>query len=116
MSKTVVLKPRLSEKSYSLSTAHNTYVFSVGRELNKHQVAQAVSEQFQVTVEGVRMANIKGKVKQSYRKGRRPVTGKRSDIKKAYVTLKSGDHIPIFAAEEAEQKPGKAKKTEGEKK
>jgi hypothetical protein len=64
-----------------------------------------------VTVVNVRTIIQKGKVKRLYR-NRRYETGKRSDVKKAYVTLKSGDAIPIFAAvEEQEEKAEKTAKT-----
>lgn len=100
-----VLRPRMSEKAYGVSQLRNTYVFDVEGDTNKHSVARAVSEQYSVTVTGVRVVNQKGKVKRTVRKGGRPVMGRQSDVKKAYVTLKAGDTLPIFAAiEEAEAK------------
>lgn len=103
-----VLKPRMSEKAYGVSQLRNTYVFDVEGDTNKHAVARAVSEQYSVTVTAVRVVNLKGKVKRTVRKGGRPVMGRQSDVKKAYVTLKSGDTLPIFAAiEEAEAKEAK---------
>jgi large subunit ribosomal protein L23 len=108
--KTMTLKPRMSEKTYALYGAENTFVFIVPSSANKLTVAQAVASQFGVTVEKVRIANEKGKTKQSYQKRNRPIAGKRSDKKKAYVRLKAGDSIPIFAAIEEEEK--KAKKAE----
>lgn len=101
----IALKPHMSEKAFALSNDRGTYVFVVPSTANKHTIAQAVSAQFNVTVQNVRVTNIKGKTKRTYRKHSRLVTGKRSDIKKAYVLLKSGDSIPVFAAvEEAEAK------------
>jgi large subunit ribosomal protein L23 len=101
----LVLKPRMSEKAYGVSQLHNTYVFDVDGDANKHSVARAVSEQYAVTVTSVRVVNQKGKVKRTVRKGGRPSMGRQSDVKKAYVTLKAGDTLPIFAAiEEAEAK------------
>lgn len=104
MSKTMTLYPRISEKAYGLSQATRTYIFDVPREANRLNVAAAVAAQFGVTVEEVRISNVKGKVKQSYRKRSRPVTGKRSDVKRAFVKVKEGDKLPIFAAEEEEAK------------
>jgi large subunit ribosomal protein L23 len=105
MDKTLVLNPRLSEKAYALSQARNTYVFDVPKEANKHSVARAVNAQFNVTVEKVNIANINGKVKRTVRKGGRASTGKQNDTKKAFVTLKTGDTLPLFAAiEEADAK------------
>lgn len=105
MDKTLVLTPRLSEKAYALSQSRNTYVFDIPKDANKHSVARAVSAQFNVTVEKVNIANIDGKPKRTVRKGGRASAGKKNDIKKAFVTLKLGDTLPLFAAiEEADAK------------
>lgn len=109
MSATMTLKPRMSEKTYAMSK-DGVYVFDVPLNANKAQVAAAVAKQFEVAVEDVRLLIVKGKTARSIRIGgaRRMIYGKRSDIKKAYVTVKSGQQIPIFAevekAEEAEKK------------
>ncbi len=103
----ITLKPRMSEKTYAQS-ANGVYVFEVDKSVNKHDIAEAVEKVYGVSVVDVRTVISKGKVKRIYR-NRRFTTGKRSDIKKAYVTLKSGDQIPIFAAvEEAEAAEEKA--------
>jgi large subunit ribosomal protein L23 len=95
----------MSEKAYGISQLSNTYVFDVSGDDNKHSVARAVAEQYAVTVTKVRIINVKGKVKRTVRKGGRPTMGRQSDVKKAYVTLKEGDTLPIFAAiEQAEAK------------
>jgi large subunit ribosomal protein L23 len=109
MSKTVILKPRMSEKAYGLSTARNTYVFDVPSDANKHTVARAVAAQYGVAVENVNITNIKGKVKRTVRKGGRAVAGRQNAIRKAYVTLKAGSSLPIFAA--MEQESEQAEKT-----
>ncbi len=108
----VTLKPRMSEKAYAMSQVAGvkTYVFQVPLSANKHTVARAISVQYEVTVTGVRTTTLKGKPKQSYRKGGRPQLGGRSDIKKAYVTLKAGDTLPLFVEEAAEE--AKVAKTE----
>ncbi len=100
MSKTLFLKPRMSEKAYGLSQVHNTYVFDVPRDSNKVTVSQAVAAQFAVSVTDVNILSVKGKPKRTAHKRNRPTVGKRADSKKAYVTLKAGDSIPVFAAEE----------------
>ncbi len=102
MSKTVVLKPRMSEKAYGLSQVRNTYVFEVPSDANKHTVARAVAAQYEVTVVKVNVMNINGKAKRTVRKNGRAVSGRQNDIRKAYVTLKEGDSMPIFAAMEKE--------------
>lgn len=99
MSIAIPLVPRMSEKAYQESLSHNTYTFVVPMSANETTIAYAVQTQFKVTVEDVRTAVIKGKSKKSYRKGSRPVVGKRADYKKAYVRVKSGDKISIFEEE-----------------
>jgi large subunit ribosomal protein L23 len=111
MDKTMILKPRMSEKTYGLAQAKHVYTFDVPSDATKHTVARAVVAQFNVTVIEVNIANLDGKVKRSVRKGGRAVNGKRADIKKAYVTLKEGDRLPFFdQVEEAEQKAADAEK------
>jgi large subunit ribosomal protein L23 len=106
----ITLKPRMSEKSYGLSSS-GVYVFDVDKSVNKHEIAKAVEDTYEVSVVDVRTVLLKGKIKRLYR-NKRFVTGKRADVKKAYVTLKEGDAIPIFAAiEEEEAKAEKTSKT-----
>jgi len=117
--KDIALRPRMSEKGYALSKQLNTYVFDVPKSVNKHTVARAVESQFEVKVESVRTAVFKGKAKRTvYKKGAKSVQGKESDIKLAFVTLKEGNHIPIYAAidkaeedaKKSEEKAAKEKK------
>lgn len=112
MSKTMILKPRISEKAYGLSQSANVYVFQVPVDAGKLEVAGAVTSQFGVHVIDVNIMNVKGKVKRTVRRGGRPTTGKRADFKKAYVSVKAGDVIPVFAAEDDKpaEKPAQAKK------
>lgn len=118
MDKFMTLKPRISEKTYMLSQARRTYVVEVPGDANKDTVAKAVTAQFGVTVETVNIIVAKGKTKRTVRKGGRPTMGKRSDVKKAYVTLKEGDKLPFFAEPEEEKKADKkaAKKAKKEEK
>jgi large subunit ribosomal protein L23 len=100
----------MSEKTYAMSQT-GVYVFDVDTSVNKHEIADAVEGVYEVSVETVRTVTVKGKAKRMYRK-RRYENGRRSDVKKAYVTLKEGDQIPIFAAaEEQEVKEEKAQET-----
>jgi len=105
--KDIMLRPRLSEKTYALSESR-VYVVEVPKGVNKHNVARAVEAQFDVKVTKVNLTNITGKAKQT-----RNLTGtrfarsqgKRGDIRKAYVTLAEGHGLPFFVAvEEAEAK------------
>jgi large subunit ribosomal protein L23 len=101
----------MSEKAYRDSQLLRTYVFVVPGNANKQAVAQAVTEQFKVTVTNVNIANSKGKIKRTVRKNGRATSGARADKKKAFVTIAEGQNIPIFAAEEAaDEKAEKATK------
>jgi len=105
MSKNIILKPKLSEKTYAQSL-NRVYAFEVPRDVNKHTVARAVEAQFEVTVLEVNITNYKGKAKRTLSKGgRRQAQGREAAFKKAYVTLAEGNSLPFFAAiEEAEEK------------
>lgn len=110
MTKHLTLKPRISEKGYAISELRNTYIFDVEANANKHDVAKAVTAQYEVGVVNVRVAGVPGKAVRSYRsRGRRSINAKRSDIRKAYVTLKEGDKLPIFAAVEEPEAPKETK-------
>lgn len=105
MSKSITLVPHMSEKAYGLSEKRNVYVFIVPQDINRHQVADAVIDQYKVNVSRVRIAHIPGKTTSRAQKGgRKSTSGKRKDIRKAYVTLAEGNKLPIFAAVEAEEK------------
>lgn len=99
------VKPRLSEKSFALSQSTNTFAFDVPSEMNTVEIANEVKKQFDVEVKRVRLVNRKGKVKRVMNlTGRRSSNrkGTQSDMKKAYVTLAVGSHLPFFQAEEKE--------------
>jgi large subunit ribosomal protein L23 len=100
MSKLLTLRPRVSEKAYDKSQNSGVYVFEVPSSANKHIVAEAIKAQFDVTVTSVNILNTKGKAVTRYQKRGGRVKGNKLNIKKAYVTLKSGDEIAIFPKEE----------------
>lgn len=103
MSTKMPLLPRLSEKAVGVSQ-NGTYVFMVPTDANKHTVAQAVSAQFDVTVTAVNITILKGKAKRTVsQKGRRQLSGRTADVKKAYVSLAEGQKLPIFDAIEEEE-------------
>lgn len=116
MEKTMTLKPRISEKAYGMSQSSNVYVFQVPADANKLTVSAAVSSQFGVTVTDVNISVAKGKKKRTVRKGGRQSFGTRPNIKKAYVTLKDGDNIAIFATEDDQKPEVSAQKSKKEKK
>ncbi len=104
MSKTLTLRPRLSEKTYGQSAA-GVYVVEVPTGTNKHAVARAVEQQFEVKVVKVNLTNIAGKSKRIVSisgKRYKNADGRRNDVRKAYVTLAKGNRLPFFDAIEEE--------------
>ena len=87
----VIKKPHVTEKTSLGSESSNTVALVVDREANKIEIKQAVESLFKVKVSEVRTVNVAGKVK---RFGRN--YGKRSNWKKAYVTLQEGQSIDFF--------------------
>ena len=100
--------PRATEKTYA-EQAKRTYVFNVPQSGSKQAIAKTVEEQFNVTVEDIRVLTRKGKATR-FSKGKHayPGTTYRRDKKFAYVTLKEGDKIRVF--EEETKKEEKEKK------
>lgn len=91
----VLLAPHISEKATLAAENHNTVVFKVAKDATKLEIKKAVEQLFEVEVDGVRTLNTKGKTK---RTGMR--MGRRSDWKKAYVTLKEGQDIDFLGGAE----------------
>ena len=87
----VIVKPIISEKSYSLID-EGKYTFEVDPRFNKTEIKQAVEQIFNVKVASVNTLNREGKTRRT-----RFGIGKRKDTKRAIVTLKSGT-IDIFTA------------------
>jgi large subunit ribosomal protein L23 len=90
-SQDVIQAPLISEKGTHLTESANQVLFKVRPDANKIEVKYAIETLFKVKVVQVRMARYLGKVR---RIGRN--MGRRSDWKKAYVTLKDGDKIDFF--------------------
>ena len=92
----MVITPRISEKSYSLSR-QNIYVFGVPMSANKAEVARELAQEYpDIEIADIRLMITKGKVKSVNRgKRARPGLTKRSDTKKAYVTVSKGQ-IEVF--------------------
>jgi len=88
----ILLAPVVSEKSYGLLD-ENKYTFLVAPEANKTEIKIAVETVFGVKVTGVNTINRQGKVRRT-RRG----FGKRSDTKRAIVTVADGERIDIFSA------------------
>jgi large subunit ribosomal protein L23 len=86
----VLVSPHISEKSTILAEENSQHVFDVAADATKSEVKTAVEEIFKVKVDKVRILNVKGKIK---RFGGR--LGKRSDSRKAYITLADGNDIDL---------------------
>ena len=81
----IIRKPLVTEKSNLMKETGNVVAFEVAMGSNKVEIKQAVERAFKVKVQDVRTMVVAGKVK---RVGRN--FGKRSNVKKAYVTLAEG--------------------------
>ncbi len=88
----IIRAPHISEKAAIIGDASNQHVFKVATDADKQEIKIAVEQLFKVKVSRVRTANVKGKSK---RQGAR--LGKRSDWKKAYVSLEQGHEIDLAA-------------------
>ena len=87
----IIRRPLITEKTTRQKEEEHQYAFEVDGGANKVEIQKAVEQLFKVRVLKVRTSNILGKIK---RLGKR--YGKRSDWKKAIVTLKEGDRIEFF--------------------
>jgi large subunit ribosomal protein L23 len=95
-SRTVLIRPVISEKSYAL-IGEGKYTFRVHERANKTQVAQAVEDAFGVHVAAVRAAKVRAKPK---RRGLHQ--GHSRAWKKAVVQLAPGERIELFEGAAAE--------------
>lgn len=91
----VLKAPHVSEKATNNAEESNTIVFKVALDANKVEIANAVAQLFEVKVESVRTVIVKGKAK---RRGTK--VGRRSDWKKAYVTLAEGQSLDFVEGAE----------------
>ncbi len=87
----IVMAPLITEKGTFVGEKTNQVLFRVRPDASKDVIRVAVEQLFKVTVLKVRTVNQMGK---SRRRG--AIKGRRSDWKKAYVTLKEGDRIEFF--------------------
>ncbi|MDD2853414.1 MAG: 50S ribosomal protein L23 [Desulfuromonadaceae bacterium] len=87
----VIKKPHVTEKTSLGSETSNTVAIVVDKAANKIEIKQAIENLFKVKVSDVRTVTVAGKVKRSGK-----TYGKRSNWKKAYVTLQEGQSIDFF--------------------
>lgn len=88
----VIKRPIITEKS-THKASENKYTFEVDKQASKEDVKQAIEKAFDVGVLDVKTATIHGK---KIRVGRRRIPTKKSDWKKAVVTVREGDKIEAF--------------------
>lgn len=87
----VIKKPVITEKSTLEKDAKNVVAVAVDRQANKIQIKEAAEKLFKVEVKAVRTVNVAGKVKRTGRN-----IGKRSNWKKAYISLNVGSNLDFF--------------------
>lgn len=84
----ILLSPMITEKATRVADKNEQVIFAVISDATKPEIKAAVELLFKVNVESVQVSNLKGKVK---RVGKH--LGHRSDLRKAYVSLQSGQEI-----------------------
>jgi large subunit ribosomal protein L23 len=87
----VIKRPIISEKSTVQNEMFRTYAFEVAPSSNKQEIREAVEKLFKVKVDTVRTMVVHGKHKRTGR-----FVSKRTNWKKALVTLKEGQKIEFF--------------------
>ncbi|MFO1519773.1 MAG: 50S ribosomal protein L23 [bacterium] len=87
----IIKRPLITEKSTLLKEQQQQYAFEVDLNANKNQIRGAVESLFKVHVLDVKTLRVRGK----YRRVGKSM-GKRSNWKKAVVTLKKGEKIEFF--------------------
>ncbi|MAU41551.1 MAG: 50S ribosomal protein L23 [Kordiimonas sp.] len=85
----IILSPVITEKA-TMASEQNKVFFKVALSATKPEIKAAVEALFNVKVEKVNTAVTKGKVKRF-----RGIIGRRSDVKKAMVTLAEGQSIDV---------------------
>jgi large subunit ribosomal protein L23 len=87
----IVKRPLFTEKGTALKEAENKLLIEVDIDANKVEIKKALEEIFKVKVEKVATIKRYGKWKK-YGKS----IGKRSDRKKALITLKKGEKLDFI--------------------
>lgn len=87
----VLVSPLITEKGTLANETGNQVLFRVHRDANKDEIRRAVEGFFKVKVTKVRTVNLLGKER---RVGK--TVGRKSNWKKAYVTLAEGQTIDFF--------------------
>lgn len=86
----ILIKPISTEKSVYNAENNRTFIFKVGLKTNKKKIKYAIEKLFNVVVTNVRTLIIKG-----HKTKFKQISGKKSDYKKAFVSLKKGYDINL---------------------
>jgi large subunit ribosomal protein L23 len=92
--RTHIVRPLVTEKSIA-QTALSQYTFEVAPDASKQHIKAAVEHLFKVKVLRVNTVSFKGKRKHDVRRRTRRPSVRRSDWKKAVVTVRAGDKIEL---------------------
>jgi large subunit ribosomal protein L23 len=87
----IIVRPVVTEKSSAAFQARKEYTFEVHPEANKFQIRAALEKLFDVTVTDVRTMQVR---RHSVTRGR--TQGVTARWKKAIVTVKDGQTLPVF--------------------
>ena len=90
----VLREPHTSEKTTIMAEKFKQFTFKVLKTATKSEIKQAVEQMFSVKVKNVSVINVKGK-----RKRFKQTSGKRSDWKKAFVSLQPDYDIDFTVTE-----------------
>jgi large subunit ribosomal protein L23 len=91
----IIIKPLVTEKTDKLGKL-NRYTFKVAKDANRLEIKKAIESMYGVKVEDVNTAVLPGKLKTRYTK-KGMTRGIRPAFKKAYITLKDGETLDIYA-------------------
>ena len=100
----IIIRPLFTEKMTQLEDVERKYAFQVISKANKIDIKNAVEKKFDVEVQKVATMNRLGKTKDmTMKSGGRTIrtSGKRSNWKKAIVTLKEGFTIDLMRGDVA---------------
>jgi large subunit ribosomal protein L23 len=90
----VLREPHTSEKATRIADKLKQFTFKVLKTATKLEIKQAVEHMFNVKVKNVTVVNVRGKQKRF-----KQTSGKRSDWKKAFVSLQPNYDIDFTVTE-----------------
>lgn len=89
----IIKRPIITEKGSILREKNNKYIFEVDIQANKIEIKKAIEQIF-----GVKVIKVNTSIQHGKPRRVRFAIGRRPDFKKAIVTLKEGEFIPLFEA------------------